>query len=68
MHDCAGAAAINGQLLQRIEVHGKNLFYFFGPVDGPHIIMHVRQRLIIPSPPRHQCTRNFGVPWLLEGA
>merc|ERR1712086_208049 len=26
-----GAAAISGQTLDRIEIHGKNLFYFFGP-------------------------------------
>lgn len=42
MYCCTGAAAIDGQPLQRIEVHGKNLFYFFGPGDGPHTVMHVR--------------------------
>lgn len=26
----AGAAAISGKPLQRVEVHGKNLFYFWG--------------------------------------
>lgn len=25
----SGAAAINGKPLQRVEVHGKNLFYFW---------------------------------------
>jgi len=37
-----GAAKITGQPLQRIEVHGKNLFYFFGPENGEQTVMHVR--------------------------
>jgi len=32
----AGAKAIDGQKLQRIEVIGKNLFYFFGPTAVLH--------------------------------
>ena len=37
---CAGAEAINGKVLSRIEVHGKNLFYFFG--EGPEAaVMHI---------------------------
>ena len=39
----AGAAKITGQPLQRIEVHGKNLFYFFGPEKGEQTVMHVRR-------------------------
>ena len=36
----AGAKAIDGQRLNRIEVHGKNLFYFFG--EGPgQVVMHI---------------------------
>lgn len=35
-----GAKLIDGKVLQRIEVHGKNLFYFFG--DGPSsVVMHI---------------------------
>lgn len=34
----AGAKAINGKPLARIEVHGKNLFYFFGPAEQPEIV------------------------------
>lgn len=30
LHATTGAAAISGKPLQRIEVHGKNLFYFWG--------------------------------------
>jgi len=37
---CAGAKLIDGKPLHRIEVHGKNLFYFFG--DGPStVVMHI---------------------------
>ncbi len=34
-HAHTGAAAINDKYLARIEVHGKNLFYFFTPSDDP---------------------------------
>ena len=34
-----GAKAIDNQPLVRVEAHGKNLFYFFGPAG--HIVMHV---------------------------
>ena len=39
----AGAKLIDGKPLQRIEVHGKNLFYFFGePEGGPStVVMHI---------------------------
>jgi formamidopyrimidine-DNA glycosylase len=40
----AGAAAITGKSLTQIEVHGKNLFYFFRQPDSlqrMHEIMHV---------------------------
>ena len=33
-----GAAAINNQPLTRIEVHGKNLFYFFGTTE--QVVLH----------------------------
>ncbi len=36
----AGAAAINQQLLTRIEVHGKNLFYFFGEGNAT-VVLHI---------------------------
>ena len=36
----AGAQAINQQLLTRIEVHGKNLFYFFGEGDAT-VVLHI---------------------------
>ncbi|CAL5225951.1 g8750 [Coccomyxa viridis] len=35
-----GAQAINQQLLTRIEVHGKNLFYFFGEGDAT-VVLHI---------------------------
>ena len=37
---CAGAQAINQQPLTRIEVHGKNLFYFFGEADAT-VVLHI---------------------------
>ena len=36
----AGAQAINQQPLSRIEVHGKNLFYFFGEGDAT-VVLHI---------------------------
>jgi hypothetical protein len=39
----AGAAAITGKLLNRIEVHGKNLFYFFGGSPTPQPAAQQRQ-------------------------
>ena len=36
----AGAKAIDQRVLARIEVHGKNLFYFFGEGPGA-VVMHV---------------------------
>lgn len=36
-----GAAAINGKPLQRVEVHGKNLFYFFAEGSQPPVVLHV---------------------------
>ena len=36
---CAGAEAINQQPLTRIEVHGKNLFYFFGEGEST-VVLH----------------------------
>ena len=36
----AGAKLINGKVLNRIEVHGKNLFYFFGE-DLDLVVMHI---------------------------
>ncbi len=36
----AGAQAINQQPLSRIEVHGKNLFYFFGEGDST-VVLHI---------------------------
>ena len=35
-----GAQAINQQPLSRIEVHGKNLFYFFGEGDAT-VVLHI---------------------------
>lgn len=35
-----GAAAINNQPLTRIEVHGKNLFYFFGSDTDSQVVLH----------------------------
>jgi formamidopyrimidine-DNA glycosylase len=35
-----GAAAINNQPLTRIEVHGKNLFYFFGNENETQKVLH----------------------------
>ena len=34
----AGAAALNNKPLSRIEVHGKNLFYFFGNAANPEVL------------------------------
>jgi len=36
-----GARAIDQQPLQKIEVHGKNLFYFFGNVPNSHHVVHI---------------------------
>ena len=36
----AGAQAINQQPLNRIEVHGKNLFYFFGEGEST-VVLHI---------------------------
>ena len=33
-----GAAAISGKTLSRIEVHGKQLFYFFGDQQAPTVM------------------------------
>ena len=38
MIDCAGAAAITGKPLARIEVHGKQLFYFFGEDPATQVL------------------------------
>ena len=35
---CAGAAAITGKPLARIEVHGKQLFYFFGEDPATQVL------------------------------
>lgn len=35
-----GAAAIDGVPLQRVEVHGKNLFYFFAQGAQPPVVLH----------------------------
>ena len=37
---CEGAAAINGKPLSRIEIHGKNLFYFFGKQEEEQVCVH----------------------------
>ena len=37
---CVGAQAINQQPLSRIEVHGKNLFYFFGEGEAT-VVLHI---------------------------
>jgi formamidopyrimidine-DNA glycosylase len=34
-----GAAAIDGKPLYRIEVHGKNLFYFYGDATAPVVML-----------------------------
>ena len=39
-HVPAGAQAINQQPLTRIEVHGKNLFYFFGEANAT-VVLHI---------------------------
>lgn len=36
----AGAKLIDGKVLARIEVHGKNLFYFFGE-GTDQVVMHI---------------------------
>lgn len=36
----AGAKLIDGKVLARIEVHGKNLFYFFGE-GADQVVMHI---------------------------
>ena len=36
-----GAAAINQKPLTRIEVHGKNLFYFFGSLPAKVVVVHI---------------------------
>ena len=41
---CVGAAAIANKCLSRIEVHGKNLFYFFGgsALTSPEtVVLHI---------------------------
>ncbi len=40
MHCLVGARLIDGKVLSRIEVHGKNLFYFFGE-GSDQVIMHI---------------------------
>ena len=42
-HALAGAAAINDQPLTRIEVHGKQLFYFFGEDPARQTVVQVGQ-------------------------
>eukprot|EP00890_Picochlorum_soloecismus_P004363 jgi/Picsp_1/4928/NSC_02292-R1_formamidopyrimidine-dna glycosylase len=37
---CEGAAAIHGKPLSRIEIHGKNLFYFFGNKEDEQVCVH----------------------------
>lgn len=37
---CEGAAAIDGRPLSRIEIHGKNLFYFFGEKEDEQVCVH----------------------------
>ncbi|KAK9845072.1 hypothetical protein WJX74_010237 [Apatococcus lobatus] len=58
-----GASALDGKPLTRIEVHGKNLFYFFG--EGEElVVMHVHfgmsgafKTLSLPGPEPRETTR-----------
>lgn len=38
MSPCIGAQAVDNKPLTRIEVHGKNLFYFFGDETEPKVV------------------------------
>ena len=40
LYSCSGAKLIDGKVLARIEVHGKNLFYFFGE-GADQVVMHI---------------------------
>lgn len=58
-----GAKAINGKPLARIEVHGKNLFYFFGPAEQPEVV-HIHfgmsgafKTMTLPGPDPTETTR-----------
>ncbi len=62
-----GAAAINGKVLSRIEVHGKNLFYFFSSDPAPATatdVVHIHfgmsgafKVLALPGPEPRETTR-----------
>ncbi|GAB4813748.1 hypothetical protein N2152v2_000794 [Parachlorella kessleri] len=58
-----GAAAVNGKPLTRIEVHGKNLFYFFGDASSP-VVVHIHfgmsgafKTTALPGPEPRETTR-----------
>ncbi|KAL3147956.1 hypothetical protein ABBQ38_014251 [Trebouxia sp. C0009 RCD-2024] len=58
-----GAEAVHQQPLTRIEVHGKNLFYFFGEVQAPKVV-HIHfgmsgafKTMTLPGPETTETTR-----------
>ena len=60
---CPGAQAVHDKPLIRIEVHGKNLFYFFGDAASPQIV-HIHfgmsgafKTMTLPGPDPTETTR-----------
>lgn len=58
-----GAQAVHNQPLKRIEVHGKNLFYFFGDDKSPQVV-HIHfgmsgafKTMTLPGPEPTETTR-----------
>ena len=58
-----GAEAVHQQPLTRIEVHGKNLFYFFGDAEKPQVV-HIHfgmsgafKTMTLPGPETTETTR-----------
>lgn len=60
---CTGAEAVHQKPLTRIEVHGKNLFYFFGDTAAPKVV-HIHfgmsgafKTMTLPGPETTETTR-----------
>ncbi len=60
---CSGARAVHDKPLIRIEVHGKNLFYFFGDAISPQVV-HIHfgmsgafKTMTLPGPDPTETTR-----------
>lgn len=58
-----GAEAVHQKPLARIEVHGKNLFYFFGDAEAPKVV-HIHfgmsgafKTMTLPGPETTETTR-----------